>query len=190
MLLFLVVSATDDISSIKLPSFSEIWKANRGGGHRARESPFQMGSGAGTNGCGPDSDSPSLWKSFGDERGGFLPPTTPWVGPQFTESYHRLSFVFFRWIIIVIAPFHKAANQWPRVNGVKHSGFRVALPNTLCNAGLVELECRANICSRAIRGKKRTCVTWELIFDQIQAFIPVPPRVIWYCENRNKKWDM
>ena len=190
MLLFLVVSATDDISSIKLPSFSEIWKANRGGGHRARESPFQMGSGAGTNGCGPDSDSPSLWKSFGDERGGFLPPTTPWVGPQFTESYHRLSFVFFRWIIIVIAPFHKAANQWPRVNGVKHSGFRVALPNTLCNAGLVELECRANICSRAIRGKKRTCVTWELIFDQIQAFRPVPPRVIWYCENRNKKWDM
>ena len=123
---FLVVSTTDDISSIKLPSFSEIWKANRGGGHRARESPFQMGSGAGTNGCGPDS--PSLWKSFGDERGGFLPSTTPWVGPQFTESYHRLSFVFFRWIIIVIAPFHKAANQWPRVNGVKHSGFRVALP--------------------------------------------------------------
>ena len=59
-------------------------------------------------------------------------------------------------------------------------------PNALCNAGLVELECRANICSRAIRGKKRTCVTWELIFDQIQAFRPVPPRVIWYCENRNK----
>ena len=51
-------------------------------------------------------------------------------------------------------------------------------PNALCNAGLVELECRANICSRAIRGKKRTCVTWELIFDQIQAFRPVPPRVI------------
>ena len=139
---FLVVSTTDDISSIKLPSFSEIWKANRGGGHRARESPFQMGSGAGTNGCGPDSDSPSLWKSFGDERGGFLPPTTPWVGPQFTESYHRLSFVFFRWIIIVIAPFHKAANQWPRVNGVKHSGFRVALPQhthwgELCSAACV-----------------------------------------------------
>ena len=61
-------------------------------------------------------------------------------------------------------------------------------PNALCNAGLVELECRANICSRAIRGKKRTCVTWELIFDQIQAFRPVPPsRVIWYCENKNKK---
>ena len=58
----------------------------------------------------------------------FCPRPTPWVEPQFTESYQRFSFVFFGWIIIVIAPFHKAANQWPRVNGVKHSGFRVALP--------------------------------------------------------------
>ena len=69
----------------------------------------------------------------------FCPLPTPWVEPQFTESYQRFSFVFFRWIIIVIALFHKAANQWPRVNGVKHSGFRVA--STLYTAVLLQLQC-------------------------------------------------
>ena len=87
-----------------------------------------MGSGADTNGCGLCRPLSLKEVEFWDERGGFLLdlPTTPWVDPQFTESYQRLGFVFFRWIIIVIALFHKAANQWPRVNGVKHSGFRVA----------------------------------------------------------------
>ena len=100
-----------------------------------------MGSGADTNGCGLCRPLSLKEVEFWDERGGFLLdlPTTPWVDPQFTESYQRLGFVFFRWIIIVIALFHKAANQWPRVNGVKHSGFRVA--STLYTAVLLQLQC-------------------------------------------------
>ena len=112
-------------TSLRLASLLKSWKAKRG----LCESPFQMGSGADTNGCGLCRPLSLKEVEFWDERGGFLLdlPTTPWVDPQFTESYQRLGFVFFRWIIIVIALFHKAANQWPRVNGVKHSGFRVAL---------------------------------------------------------------
>ena len=170
------------MTSLRLASLLKSWKAKRGW----CESPFQMGSGADTNGCGLCRPWKSL--SFGDERGGFLRPLpTPWVEPQFTESYQRFSFVFFRWIIIVIAPFHKAANQWPRVNGVKHSGFRVALPQhthwgELCSAAcvvglnVVEVQYYAAavhlwLPCRHLLEREREGNTWEVsleaIFDQI-----------------------
>ena len=155
------------------------------------ESPFQMGSGADTNGCGlcrpPEPE--RVWV-LGMKEVAFCPQPPP-------GSDHNSRNLIIVWVLYFSDELSSLLllSTKLRINGRGLMVWNIQVsewpcPNALCNAGLVELECRANICSRAIRGKKRTCVTWELIFDQIQAFRPVPPRVIWYCENRNKKRNM
>ena len=167
------------MTSPRLPSLLKIWKANIG----CCESPFQMRSGADTNGCGLCR--PLRLKEV--ERGWVLGMKevafcSPYPPPGSSHNSRNLISVSVLYFSDELSSLLLLSTKL-RINGRGLMVWNIQVsewpcPNALCNAGLVELECRANICSRAIRGKKRTCVTWELIFDQIQAFRPVPPRVI------------